>query len=188
LEESNTTLYTEIKDRNLSGGVPNIRLETVPTDFNYTLTTPFKASGGVAFFLGKSGFVSGDVEYVAYNDAKLGSELGAGYNSDIRNNYQPTVNVRIGGEYRQDIYRVRAGFAYFGDPYDGTNDDLDRTRLAFTGGVGVRLPKFYVDLGVVHSRYKSGYTPYPLKNRSFEPSATIQNAFTNAVVSFGTFF
>ena len=188
LEESNSSLYTEIRNRDLSGGVPNIRLETVPTDFNYTLTTPFKASGGVAFFLGKSGFVSGDVEYIAYNDAKLGNELDAGFNSDIRNNYQPTINVRLGGEYRQDIYRVRGGFAYFGDPYDGTNDNLDRTRLAFTGGVGVRLPNFYVDLGVVHSRYNSGYMPYPLDDRSKEPSATVRNAFTNAVVSFGTFF
>jgi hypothetical protein len=187
IEESRTSLYTDINNSDLSGGVPNITLEMAPTDFEYTLTTPFKASGGVAFFLGKNGFVSGDVEYMAYNDAKLGSEL-SDYNRDINDNYKPTINFRVGGEYRKDILRVRGGFAYFGDPYDKELDNLDRTRMAFTGGVGVRLPSFYVDLGVVHSRYKSGYTPYVLKNQAFEPSAIIQNAFTNAVISFGTFF
>lgn len=187
LEESRTSLLTNISNIQLSDGVSSISLETAPSDFEYTLTTPFRASGGVSFFLGKNGFVSGDVEYVAYNNAKLGREL-SGFNSDISTNYQPTVNVRLGGEYRQEIYRVRGGVAFFGDPYKDAFDNLDRTRMAFTGGVGVRLPSFFVDLAVVHSRYKSGYTPYTLENPAFEPSATIQNAFTNAVISFGTFF
>ncbi len=197
-EEFSSSMNANFDVNATNGTTPSqINLKTVNNSANFELTTPFRLAGGVAFFAGKHGFVSADVEYVAYNNAKLFStedDFGPD-NELIRTRYQPTVNARIGGEFREGIFRARIGGAYFGDPYDQKQaDGLDRTRINLSTGVGLRLPKFYIDFGVVHSRYKSGYTPYSFqfdpnsRFRGEEPSAMIRNASTNAVLSFGTFF
>jgi hypothetical protein len=123
------------------------------------------------------------------------SNVGEEFNTEIQNIYKPAVNARIGGEYRAGIFRVRAGTAYFGDPYDKKDTDaLNRAQWSFTGGAGFRLPGFYVDLALVHSRFNSARTPYSFQHDPFftqnytAPTATVKNAFTNAVLSFGTFF
>jgi hypothetical protein len=186
--------YHSDMDVNFTDG-GNEYQETVISNFEYTLTTPFRASGGLAVFLGKHGFVSADAEYVTYNKSKLGNESRVlrDANESIANTYQSAINFRVGGEFRQDILRLRAGAGYFGDPYKEGYDDLDRSRLNFTAGVGIRLPEFYIDLAIVHNRYKSGYTPYSYQfDPSFEgfpyPTASIRNSFTNAVITIGTFF
>lgn len=169
--------------------------ETVISNFEYTLTTPFRASGGLAVFIGKHGFLSADAEYVNYKNVKLGNEsqVLSDANGTIDGIYQPVVNLRMGGEFRHDIWRFRAGAGYFGDPYKKGYDDLDRSRLNLTAGVGIRLPELYIDLAVVHNRYKSGYTPYsfsydPYYDQYPAPTASIRNSFTNAVITVGTFF
>ena len=44
---------------------------TVPVQYTYRLTTPFRANGGVAVFLSKYGFISADVEFVDYSKTKF---------------------------------------------------------------------------------------------------------------------
>jgi hypothetical protein len=68
--------------------------------------------------------------------------------------------------------------------------------LNLTAGVGMRLPSFYLDLALVHSRFKTGYSPYTFQNDPYYtnpeyfqvPGVTVRNTTTNAVLSFGTFF
>ncbi len=175
-------------------------LKTVVNNFDYKLTTPFRLSGGLATFIGKRGFVSADVEYISYNTAKLSSVTGEDFSSDnneISNRYQPTLNYRVGGEFREGIFRARGGFAYFGDALDEkARDEINRARINLTAGVGVRLPSFYIDLAVVHSRFNAGYMPYTFQNDPYytnpeffqPPAVTVKNTLTNAVISFGTFF
>ncbi len=195
-EEYRTTLNANFDNVALGNGnfLNRVNLQTVTSDFDYQLTTPLRASFGVAIFAGKNGFVSADAEYVAYPSSRV-SNVGDEFNTEIQNIYKPAVNARIGGEYRAGIFRVRAGTAYFGDPYDKKDTDkLNRAQWSFTGGAGFRLPGFYVDLALVHSRFNSARTPYSFQYDPFytqnytAPTATVKNAFTNAVLSFGTFF
>ncbi len=193
-EESSTELNT-----NFNTGAP-IRLETVISNNDYQLTTPLRLSGGLAVFAGKRGFVSADVEYVTYNSARLNSRVGDDFTADnegISNRYQPTLNYRIGGEFREGIFRARAGVAYFGDALDEKESDgINRAMLNLTAGVGMRLSSFYLDLALVHSRSQTGYSPYTFgydpyytKPGNFQvPGVTVRNTSTNAVLSFGTFF
>lgn len=157
--------------------------------FQYNLTTPLSISGGIALFASKNGFVSADVTYSTFNTIRFStdSDYFQGENEFISRNYQPTVNVRLGGEYRQDVFRFRAGAGYQTDPYKDMVDNLDRARLNFSAGVGIRLPAFYIDLAVVHSRFDNGYTPYTISTQD-TPSAVVKNRLTNAVLSFGMFF
>jgi len=191
--------YSAGVDVNFNRGNP-ISQETVVSNNDYILTTPLRLSGGLAVFAGKRGFLSADIEYITYNAASLNSRVGDDFsfdNEEISNRYQPTLNYRVGGEFREGIFRARAGAAYFGDALDDkSSDGINRAMLNLTAGVGVRLPSFYLDLALVHSRSKTGYSPYTFDydpyytnpNYFQVPGVTVRNTTTNAVISFGTFF
>jgi len=175
---SPTSGYASIEQRSLEG------------TFSYKLTTPYRLSGGIALFAGKKGFFSTDVEYVAYNSADLkGGDLTTfqGDNKTIKKLYKPAVNLKVGGELRFEIFRIRAGFALYGDPYNKNVDNLNRKRTYITGGVGMREKDYFLDIAFVTSKYNSAYTPYTLNDGS-EPFATIKNSFTSLLFTFGTVF
>jgi hypothetical protein len=137
-------------------------------DYSYTLTTPFRANGGVAVTLGKHGFVTGDVEYVGYQQARLHSDPNSANgdtyaftneNADVQRLYQNTINLRFGAEGRFDIFRVRAGYARYGDPYKADAAG-ERAQNFYTAGLGLRSSNFFIDAAGVYSTYKQAYMPY----------------------------
>ncbi|UOQ73492.1 OmpP1/FadL family transporter [Hymenobacter cellulosilyticus] len=176
-----------------------------PGEFTYALTTPFRASSGIAAVIGKHGFISGDVEYVNYSNARLSNadeteDYNAGYpvsnptsappfdfttnNDQIRQLYKSTVNVRVGGELRADIFRLRAGYARYGDPYK--NSEFDRTQNYFTAGAGLRQNNFFVDVAGVYSTSKRFYSPYVLESNT--PVVSVDgNRYTTTVTAGWTF-
>lgn len=184
-ESFNTDLNRSIENISLSQP-----LEMLPGSFNYKLITPYRFSPGVSIIVGKKGFITGDVEYVAYSDAILSSSGStlyfSGDNRTIQRLYKNTLNYKVGAEFREDIYRFRAGLAYFSDPY-AQKSNIDRSTLSISGGFGVRLSDYYFDLALVHSKLNNQYRPYVLSNGS-EPVANIKNNLTTFSFTFGTFF
>lgn len=125
------------------------------------LRSPMKISAGGTFFFNKNGFVTADVDYVDYSSMRLSSpdfSMDAN-NDDIKSFATSTVNFRGGAEYRFNIFRIRAGAAFYGDPMD--SDGFDRSMRQYSGGVGVRMPNWYLDLGIIHSDYNSYYSSFP---------------------------
>ncbi|WP_035566576.1 OmpP1/FadL family transporter [Hymenobacter sp. IS2118] len=164
-------------------------------DYAYTLTSPFRANGGVAITLGKYGFVTGDVEYLNYGQSRLRNDLedanGDDYsftaeNSDIRARYQSAVNVRVGAEARVDIFRARLGFARYGDPYK-ENAGIDRAQNFYTGGLGIRQGNFFLDFVAVYTTFNQAYTPYSLGNNLQPYIKANNNRFTTSVTAGLTF-
>ncbi|MDJ1492838.1 hypothetical protein QNI19_07830 [Cytophagaceae bacterium DM2B3-1] len=194
-EVSFTSLSTRVKDPSTVGGNNPIGFRTVDNEFDYNLTTPLRTSVGIAFFFEKYGFISGDVEYMPYKGARIGgsdwSTDNSGLservtiNNQIKQTYTNTFNYRVGGEFRYQIFRIRAGFAYQTDPYQQRIDDLNRSLLSYSGGVGIKLSNFYSDLGVMYSQSKGGYTPYQLPGA---PSATTQYNTTSVMLTIGSSF
>ncbi|GAA3935173.1 hypothetical protein [Hymenobacter algoricola] len=141
-------------------------VESLPSDYTYSLTTPFRASGGATVTLGKHGFLSSDIEYVNYSQARLSGDTETNnldtfddQNQAVRNLYRSAVNVRVGGEARLDIFRLRAGYARYGDAHKA--NEFDRTQQFFTGGVGIRQGRFFIDAAGVYAlekRYSQSYT------------------------------
>jgi hypothetical protein len=74
------------------------------------------------------------------------------------------------------------------DPYKQKSNNLDRSQIIFSGGVGYRSAKFFVDLAGVYNTYKTAYTPYELANTANYASANITNSQKSFVISVGTFF
>lgn len=170
--------------------------KTVSTDENqytYNLTTPLKASGGATYFLpSKKGFITADAEYVGYSGMGIKDPQDATWSSDqkraIKSFYKDAVNLKIGGEYRIDNIRLRAGAKYMPDPYKQKVDNLDRSQMILTGGVGYRSAKFFVDIAGVFNKFTTAYTPYELANTANYASANITNNQKSFVISVGTFF
>ncbi len=129
---------------------------------NYNLTTPLKLSGGAAFFFGKNGFISADVDYIDYTGTKLSTDqfITRDDNSAIDNlANSAAINYRIGGEYRFNMYRIRAGYAYYDTSLD-SRDVFYSSNQSFSAGAGVRLSNYYIDLGIIHTTSDTQYAPY----------------------------
>ncbi|GAA4311245.1 hypothetical protein [Nibribacter koreensis] len=133
---------------------------TLPGEYEYSMTTPFRASGGAAVFLGKNGFITADVEYVDYSNGRLSAddESFNTANNAAKNTYQSALNYRLGAEGRFNIFRVRGGFGYYGDPFK--DSDVDQSKTFLTGGLGIKQTNYFIDAALVYSKYKSLYSPY----------------------------
>jgi len=162
-EEYSTSLTANTKYA--TTGTTNT-LSTAPGTFDYSITTPFRANGGATVLLGKAGFITGDIEYIGYSQAKFNTTDGSSDrglndgNYSIANGYRNVVNFRFGAEARLDVFRVRAGYAYYADPYKSS--DFSRNQQYYTLGAGVRTKTFFVDVAGVYLNGKDQYQPYSL--------------------------
>ena len=177
-----------------TGPVGTTSVEQLPNDYDYSLTTPFRANGGVAYTVGKVGFVTGDVEYVGYSQARLHADPqrpnGDDYsftseNGSIKSRYKNTVNLRFGAEGRFDVFRVRVGYARYGDPYQSDSNN-ERAQNHYTAGLGLRQNNFFLDVAGVYTTFNQQYTPYDLGG--LEPLIKLNNSrYTTSVTAGFTF-
>lgn len=158
--------------------------------FSYALASPFRATGGLAVVVGKYGFLSGDVEFVDYSNARLSNyndQRNFGPENDaIKDLYGSTVNLRAGAEARLDAFRVRAGYAHYGNPYQ--NSATDQSRTYYTGGVGMRQKNFFLDLAGVYSTGTRLYSPYYLSSAANTPVVTADSKRFTATITTGFMF
>jgi hypothetical protein len=154
----------------------------------YLLRTPGKLSAGATVFLGKSGFISADVDLINYSGAHYSSGIsGISFDSDnenIKDAYQTTTNVRLGGEFRLDKLRFRAGGSYMPDPNKTEQNNSSRAITSVSGGIGYRTQKFYVDFALVFSQGANTYRPYRV-NMASSPLVTMDNKTTFGMVTVG---
>lgn len=168
--------------------------ESASTDIvtsDYNLTTPMKFSAG-ASFLSKFGFLSADVEFINPAKARYSADIsGISYSEDnntIKSSFQPAVNFRVGGEFRYEMFRVRAGYGVQGN---SIRDDLDFSNQlrSISGGAGIKTKDFFVDLAIVHTRGDQQYSPYSFQVYDFPtPVAYIENKITSAILTVGFTF
>ncbi len=161
-----------------------------PLIAEYNFTSPMKFSIGTAVFLGSKGFISGDVEFVNYSKAKYKSDIG-GISFDFDNQvigqlYTNTVNYRLGGEFRHESFRVRAGYNVLANPYDNAID-LDRTISTWSLGLGFRSNSFFVDVAWLSSQGDSAYLPYSFQDR-LGPVVDLNNQTNNLILTVGLTF
>jgi hypothetical protein len=138
--------------------------------FDYTLETPFRAIGSLAFVVAKKGLISADYEFVDYRMARMRSS-NYGFdaeNTSIRNRLSNAGNIRVGTEWRIQAFSVRGGFAINGNPFTG-GYSLDDTRWSLGGGL--RLERWSIDLTYMLHRWAGSYEMYsaeltPLANLS----------------------
>ena len=173
-------------------------VKLTPNEFTYQLTTPFKLSGGAAYFFGKRGLLSLDLEYVNYPGMRVSSaELSATdninfenkYNGQTQKNFQSALNIKLGTEIRLSAnFNLRGGVATWGNSYSPTYDSIDRTVLQISGGLGYRTNQFYIDLTAYQRTAKDAFTPYALKSSADYSSANLNLTSMQFMIGTGVYF
>jgi long-subunit fatty acid transport protein len=156
---------------------------------NYGLNTPLKIGGGATFFFDKKGFISADIDWVDYSQARINSNdfNAQPDNNAIRDIYAGTINYRIGGEAWINKFRIRGGYSFLGDPYRNSSD-IDQSSQILSGGIGVKINSFSLDLALVNQKYTSQYRSYQVLDQNgfnFGPVTEVKNNITSGVLTFG---
>ena len=153
---------------------------------NYNLRTPAKLNFGTTIFLGKQGFLTGDVEFVDYSTAEIRTNdfQERADNQEILALYNSVVNYRLGAEFRFDAIRLRGGYAYQADPFKNPNIDRSVQNLSF--GLGYRNKDYFLDFTIVNSRTNNQFSPYFTFDDT--PVAEVEQVTTNALLTFGVNF
>lgn len=154
---------------------------------SYNLNTPLRLSGGATIFLGKSGFITADIDYLDYSASRINSRdfNPSGDNQEIRRLFGTTFNYRVGAEFRYDIWRFRGGYSYYGDPF--VNSSFDRSTQQLSGGIGARLKKMYIDFALSASYFDQLYNSYPVieGGRNVGPFTEIRHKITTGSLTLG---
>jgi hypothetical protein len=165
-----------------------------PIISEYNLITPLKLSTGLAFFIGKYGVISGDLEFVNYSKARYNSDTpGVSFkldNDDIKYYYSNVLNYRIGAEARIGIVRLRGGYNLQNNPYKNTFN-LGSSVTTVSAGIGVRLDNFFIDGTFLNSQFNSSYSPYAVtdgNNKVVGPVARLKNTMNSAMLTVGFTF
>ncbi|WP_236136008.1 OmpP1/FadL family transporter [Mongoliitalea daihaiensis] len=157
----------------------------------YNLNTPLRVSGGATFFVGKNGFITADVDFLDYTTSRINSRdfNPSDDNLEIRRLYGQVFNYRLGGEFRHDIFRLRGGYGFYGDPFANSND-FDRSMQQFSGGAGIRLKRFYVDFSYSVLMFDQLYNSFPFIENGFNigPFTEIRNRINSGSLTFGINF
>jgi len=146
--------------------------------YEYQMITPFRTIASVAFFIGKHGFISGEYEYVNYNQARFrapGDDF-RDVNDVISGSYKAPLNLRFGTEWRVSQFRFRGGFGYYGSP-DG--NAAYGNRITASGGFGFQVQMFYMDFAYQWSKStEQTYLYDPAISNPADLSTYTHTAFT----------
>lgn len=161
-----------------------------PIVSEYKITTPLKLNTGATIFLGKYGFITGDVEFVNYNKAKYDSDTPdvsfGTENEYIKFYYTNVINYRTGAEFRYSNFRLRGGYSIQKNPYK-KEFDVNQEIETFSAGAGVRFNKFYIDVAWLKSKGNSSFSQYVLDNGT-GPVASLKNTSTSVMATVGFTF
>ncbi|MEY4927593.1 MAG: hypothetical protein RI894_2029 [Bacteroidota bacterium] len=145
--------------------------------YRYSIITPTRLIGSLSLISKKgnwsghtvSGFLNLDGEYINYatmrviydkNSSSADKATEQAVNQTIKNKYQNAVNLRVGGEFAYDVFRLRAGYALLGNPYKSGVQKTNGAGQEYSIGVGLREKHFSLDLAYTRSQHKDEYTPY----------------------------
>lgn len=154
--------------------------------YNYTLTTPFRLIGGVAVQVQKFALLSADYEYVDYSMARF-SKASDSYNyydqnQEIGNLLKPTSNIRLGVEFRLNMFYLRGGYGYYGKAFkQGTDNEKTHTN-SYSAGIGFRQQNFFLDVAYTNTMNSQKYFMY--RDYPYLDATTIEtrrNIFTTTL-------
>lgn len=134
-------------------------LSTLDKEYSYSIVSPMRYGLQAAYIVGKTGFISAEIEGVDYSTMNLFADDHdfGDVNQQIANKYQNVVNIKLGGEYAIDEFRLRAGYAQMGVPFAQASNF---NRRFITGGLGLQEDSWAFDLAVVKTFGSEQYVPY----------------------------
>jgi long-subunit fatty acid transport protein len=124
---------------------------------SYTIETPGKWTGSIAYVFGKRALLSADVSTKDYSNTRFRPQNDYnGLNSFMSNALHNAIEVRIGGEYKYKEYSFRGGYRFDQSPYkvDQTFGDL----TGYSTGLGYTFGDSRIDLAYSYEHRNFNYT------------------------------
>lgn len=152
--------------------------------FEYNLSSSFKAITSAAFIIKNYGLISADFEIVDYSSPNLNaSDYHFAYeNQDIKSIYKSTSNFRLGTEWRVANFSFRGGYSYYGSPYRNKINDASAT--SYSLGIGFKERNFYLDIAWITTDQSEDYYLYGYKSVSVN-KAVNDLRYSNFILTYG---
>jgi hypothetical protein len=130
--------------------------------YDYNITSPFTAIGGLSFIILNQGLISVDYEFLDYSISKLrGDDYSfSEENNAIESSYIASNNLRIGAEYKLGPLALRGGWTYSTSPFGNEQLNADMDVMKFSGGFGFRSQDFFFDMAYVYQDKSEKYLMY----------------------------
>jgi long-subunit fatty acid transport protein len=177
--------------RSVFDGGSTYSKESPDGEYEYELTTPFKAIGSMAFIFGQYGVLDADYEFSDYSESRFhANDFGfLETNSTITHKYTGVHTVRIGTEWRYQNLSFRGGVNYSTSPitdqYKVSGNDF--TKKGFSLGIGMRDENFFLDLAYLRNVSNQYFQPYTLENQNV-PGVETEVTTNNFTVTVGVKF
>jgi len=155
---------------------PNI---TMVSD-NYTLKTPSKWTGSLAYVFGRSGLLSVDYSIRDYSNTKYTGSNHQGVNNELASTLNWAGELRVGGEYRIKKLSLRGGYRYIQSPYDSGTKVIDDS-FGYSGGLGFNFGGSRLDLAYSWFQRKNDVG---LLNSNYIDAARVTSTNNNVSLSY----
>ncbi|MFN3968518.1 OmpP1/FadL family transporter [Flavobacterium sp.] len=120
----------------------------------YTIQTPGKWTGSMAYIFGKRGLLSVDVSTKDYSNTRIKPKNDyAGINQFMSNALDNAMEIRVGGEFKIKQVSLRAGYCFEESPYKVDEAFGDLT--GYTGGIGYNFGESRLDLAYSYDHRNS---------------------------------
>lgn len=153
--------YTDMSSYFDNGsGIPDANEGSPNGIYDYKLRSPFRVNANASLILFQMATISFGYEYVDYKDAELRAY---DYNFFDENNsisqYYKAVNNMMGGvELRFNSLYLRGGMQYLMSPYTDARNNAES--WIYSGGFGIRTPRYYFDMSYSHKNQNEVYGMY----------------------------
>lgn len=147
---------------------------------DYSLRTPGRWTGSLAYIFGKSGLISIDGSIRDYGNTRYSTDNFSNINAALSDNLGYAAEVRIGGEYRIKAFSLRGGFRYEQSPYE-ENVAMGDLR-GYSGGLGYTFGNSRIDLA--YSYYSRWVTNSLLDGNGFANTARVNTDNNNVTLSY----
>jgi hypothetical protein len=165
-----STVRTEENQQILETVRPNI----INLYEDYTLKTPGKFTGSVAYLFGRDGLISVDYSYRDYSNIRFRPSGIAAFNAEnakMSNALKAASSIKIGGEYRVDQLSLRGGLQFEESPYNDT--EMMGDLKGFSLGLGYSFGDFRLDLAYARTEQQRKHQFYT--NSAFSNATSIKS-------------
>lgn len=147
----------------------SLSVSTGDINSTYQIITPGKLTLSGVIMIPQHGFISADYEMIDYRDGQIKStEFQRDFdkiNTNARIDLTQASNLRIGGEYRWDNYRFRAGYNLYNSPY--ADDHKSIKQQSISAGLGMLWGNgYFIDAACIRSWGTVYNSPYDVKQSS----------------------
>lgn len=147
---------------------------------DYSLRTPGKWTGSLAYIFGQHGLISIDGSIKDYGNTEYTSRNYGAINYRLGDDLGIAAEVRIGAEYRIKAFSLRGGFRYEQSPYE-ENVAMGDLR-GYSGGLGYTFGNSRIDLA--YSYYNRWVTANLFDGNGFANTARVNSDNNNVTLSY----